>query len=102
MDRRRLPIGSRNRLLTPIEASGEDEQGDKAARQGGAVVPVARVPGEVRGGRPDRRGGRVVAAPHVQPRGDRGGVEREEAAGAHRARAEDRRAAGRRRRRRGA
>lgn len=88
--------------MTPIEASGAREPRDKAARQGGAVVPVARVPGEARGGRPDRRGGRVVAAPHVQPRGDRGGVEREEAAGAHRARAEDRRAAGRRRRRRGA
>ncbi len=84
------------------QRAGAREPRDKAARQGGAVVPVAGVPGEARGGRPDRRGGRVVAAPHVQPRGYRGGVEREEAAGAQRARAEDRRAAGRRRRRRGA
>lgn len=84
------------------QRAGAREPRDKAARQGGAAVPVARVPGEARGGSPDRRGGRAVAAPHVQPRGDRGGVGREEAAGARRARAEDRRAAGRRRRRRGA
>ena len=52
------------------QRAGAREPRDKAARQGGAVVPVAGVPGEARGGRPDRRGGRVVAAPHVQPRGD--------------------------------
>ena len=57
------------------QRAGAREPRDKAARQGGAVVPVAGVPGEARGGRPDRRGGRVVAAPHVQPRGYRGGVE---------------------------
>lgn len=39
MDRRRLPIGSRNRLLTPIEASGAPEQGDKAQVEGGPELP---------------------------------------------------------------